>query len=108
MTAAERGRLGGLATHRKHGSAHMRMIGRRGSRGLVNRYNGDARAAREHLLASGKLCHPNRCAAYWKEVITSGRLELSFDAWEGEQRVMAARALARERTRQILEGGDTP
>lgn len=58
----------------------MAMIGRRGFRGLVDRYNGDARAAREHLLAADTLGHRNRCHACWKEVIRTGNVSLTYHA----------------------------
>lgn len=104
MTRQEAGRRGGLATHRKHGSAYMAMIGRRGFRAYVEKiYHGDARAAREHLLAAGRIGHPVRCQAYWKALIASGNVNLSFDQWELEQRVITAREIARRQIATITE-----
>lgn len=40
LTHAERGRLGGLSTARKHGSTHMEAIGRAGFWATVERHYG--------------------------------------------------------------------
>ena len=38
MTKAQAGRLGGIATHKKHGSTHMSTIGKRGAETTWTKY----------------------------------------------------------------------
>src|SRR5947209_16601672 len=60
MSKAECGRLGGRATVARHGTEHMRAIGKAGFRGLVRylskRYQGASRReAVARLVAAGKV-----------------------------------------------------
>ena len=48
LTPAERGRLGGRATVRRHGLDHMRAIAARGGQAVVERHGA------EHMSAIGK------------------------------------------------------
>lgn len=53
-TAARFGRLGGLATVARHGTEHMRTIGRRGFQATTDRhYGGDRRRHLNELIRRG-------------------------------------------------------
>jgi hypothetical protein len=60
LSMAERGRLGGLATVKKYGSAHMSEIGKRGFAALGGFTRGGRRVALVKLAGWGKirLKHP--------------------------------------------------
>ena len=66
---ADRGRLGGLETLKRHGSFHMRVIGRAGYEVTLERhFAGDAQAMHSHLLklrhAPKVWCERSQC---WKQ-----------------------------------------
>jgi len=57
LTAAAAGRKGGLATVRKHGREHMRLIGRRGFQVTTDRhFDGDRRKHLNYLISRGLAC----------------------------------------------------
>lgn len=60
MSRSEAGRLGGQATYRKHGSAHMQRIGRLGFKALATFARGGRSAALAKLASWGKMTphHP--------------------------------------------------
>jgi hypothetical protein len=55
MSKAEAGRLGGRATFARHGSSHMRMIGKRGFAAPATFARGGRRVALETLAERGKI-----------------------------------------------------
>lgn len=65
LTAAQRGSLGGRATHQRHGSMHMEAIGRAGFQATVERYyGGDVQAYMNALRshqAKGEYDPRSRC-----------------------------------------------
>jgi hypothetical protein len=70
MTHAERGRLGGLETVRRHGREHMALIGALGFARLAAYARGGRKAALGRLVARGRIRAP------WAELTADQEREL--------------------------------
>lgn len=60
LSPAERGRLGGLTTARRHGREHMAAIGRRGGLATVTQHG------RAHMSRIGRSGFEATCQGYWQ------------------------------------------
>jgi len=79
------GRKGGLTTAAR-GSAYMSEIAKVGFAKLVEKCNGDAKAARRFLRDRGKFGQHNELGNYYKHIAATGNVDLTFDQYEKGKR----------------------